>query len=329
MHILVTGACGFLGRKLIEALLARGQLVGPSGEATPVSRIIATDILPEPAGVPADERVSYQAGDISDPEFVALLFADNPGSVFHLAALVSGGAEQDFDAGMKANLTGTIHLLEAARRTGACPRFVFTSSIATYGGNLPEVVFDEYHLTPESSYGVQKAIGELLVNDYTRKDFVNGRSFRLPIIAIRPGGANTAASSWASAIVREPLSGVEYACPVAPEDRGFLLSPLKVIEGLIVGHDAPDEAWGRNRSVTMAGLSCTARELVEALARVAGARVAERVRWQPDHFVRGIITTWPTQFSLDKASRIGLEADASIDDIVAQYVRDYSVQTSL
>ncbi|WP_457661157.1 NAD-dependent epimerase/dehydratase family protein [Sinorhizobium medicae] len=134
MHILVTGACGFLGRRLIEALLARGQLAGTSGEATPVSQIVATDIFPEPAGLPADERVFYQAGDICDPEFVARLFAAKPGSVFHLAALVSGGAEQDFDAGMKANLTGTIHLLEAARQTGVSPRFVFTSSIATYGG---------------------------------------------------------------------------------------------------------------------------------------------------------------------------------------------------
>lgn len=322
MHVLVTGACGFLGGRLIEALLAQGQLVGTSGEAVPVSRIVATDILPEPVGLAEDERVSYQGGDISDPEFGTLLFAENPESVFHLAALVSGGAEQDFDAGMKANLTGTLHLLEAARRTGACPRFVFTSSIATYGGDLPEVVSDEYHLTPESSYGVQKAIGELLMNDYTRKGFVNGRSFRLPIIAVRPGGANTAASSWASAIIREPLNGVDYACPVAPEDRGFLLSPSKVIEGLIVGHDAPDEAWGRDRSVMMAGLSCTAKELVEALARVAGDRFARRVQWKPDPFVRNIITTWPTQFSLEKAMRIGLKADASIDALVADYIED-------
>ncbi|WFU49125.1 D-erythronate dehydrogenase [Sinorhizobium terangae] len=307
---------------MIEALLAQGSLVGASGKVAPISRIVATDILVEPTGLPADERVSYRGGDISDPEFVALLFADNPESVFHLAALVSGGAEQDFDAGMRANLTGTIHLLEAARRTGGCPRFVFTSSIATYGGDLPEIVSDEYHITPESSYGVQKAIGELLVNDYTRKGFINGRSLRLPIIAVRPGGANTAASSWASAIIREPLNGVDYACPVAPEDRGFVLSPLKAIEGLIVGHDAPDEAWGRNRSVMMAGLSCTAKDLVDALARVAGTPVANRVRWQPDPFVRGIVTTWPTQFSLRKASRIGLEADASIDDIVIQYMGD-------
>ncbi|WP_457661174.1 hypothetical protein [Sinorhizobium medicae] len=190
------------------------------------------------------------------------------------------------------------------------------------------MVSDEHQVTPESSYGVQKAIGELLVNDYTRKGFINGRSFRLPIIAIRPGGANSAASSWASAIIREPLSGVEYTSPVAADDRGFLLSPLKVIEGLIVGHDAPDEAWGRNRSVMMAGLSCTAKDLVDALQRVAGARVAERVRWQPDPFVRKIITTWPTQFTLDKASRIGLEADASIDNIVTQYMAEHSMEMS-
>ncbi|CAH2405022.1 D-erythronate dehydrogenase [Mesorhizobium escarrei] len=324
MHVVVTGACGFLGIKLIEAIVAQGHLIGADGRAQPISRIVAADILSKPFGLPADGRISYHSGDIFDSEFVASLFAERPESIFHLAALVSGGAERDFDSGMKANLTGTTNVLEAARRTAVCPRFVFTSSVAAYGGDLPEIVSDEYHLTPESSYGVQKAVGELLVNDYTRKGYIDGRSLRLPIIAVRPEGANTAVSSWASAIIREPLSGVDYACPVAPEDRGFILSPRKVIEGLIVGHEASNDVWGRNRSVMMAGLSCTAGELVDALSRIAGAKVAKRVNWSPDPFVRNIITSWPTRFSLEKARRIGLEADPSVDDIVTQYVKDHA-----
>ncbi len=323
MRIMVTGACGFLGAKLITEILDRGSLVGSEEDSVPISQILATDILPQPAGLPEDDRIVYRSGDLANPEFVGSLFSEPSQSIFHLASLVSGGAEQDFDAGMKANLAGTMHILDAARRTGIRPRLVFTSSIAAYGGDLPSMISDEQQLTPESSYGIQKAIGELLVNDYTRKGYINGRSLRLPIIAVRPGSANSATSSWASAIVREPLNGVAYACAVAPEDRGFLLSPRKAIDGLILGHNSPDHVWGRDRSVMMSGLSCTAGELVEALGRVAGASVSQLVSWHPDPFVRRIITSWPTRFSLQKATRIGLSADASIDSIVSQYIEDY------
>ena len=320
MRVLVTGAQGYLGRKLVTALLERGELAGPGGPPERIDSLLLTDMAPSaPQG---DTRLRYLGGDIADPAFVATLFAEAPQSVFHLAALMSAGAETAFEAGYQANLHGTLHLLEAARRAGNRPRFVFSSTIATYGGELPEIVPDAQRSTPQSSYGTQKAIGELLVNDYSRRGFVDGRSLRLPIIAVRGGAPSTATSAWASDIVREPLGGKAYASPVAPGDRGYLLSPRRCIEGLIAGHDSAAELWGKDRSVMMAGLACTASDLVAAVARAVGQSVADRVTWRPDPFIRNIVTTWPTAFRLEKARRIGLLADASVDEIVRNYLED-------
>lgn len=320
MRVLVTGAEGYLGRKLVAALLERGELAGPSGKPEQIDSLVLTDMAPSAAH--SDPRVRYISGDIADPGFVATLFAEPPDSVFHLAALMSAGAETAFEAGYAANLHGTLHLLESARRAGNSPRFVFSSTIATYGGDLPAIVPDAQRSTPQSSYGTQKAIGELLVNDYSRRGFVDGRSLRLPIIAVRGGAPSTATSAWASDIVREPLSGNIYASPVEPGDHGYLLSPRRCIEGLIVGHDSAAELWGKDRSVMMAGLACTASDLVAAVARVVGQSAADRVKWKPDPFIRNIVTTWPTAFTLEKAQRIGLLADASVDEIVRNYLED-------
>lgn len=324
MRVLVTGAEGYLGRKLVRALLQRNTLAGPSGKPEAIDHILLTDMAPAMAGPASDSRIAYLGGDIADPAFAAKLFEDRPNAVFHLAALMSSGAEKLFEAGYQANLHGTIHLLEAARRAGNVPRFIFTSTIATFGGELPDLVLDTQRQTPQSSYGTQKAIGELLVNDYSRRGYIDGRSLRLPIIAVRGGAPSTATSAWASDIVREPLSGNAYASPVEPGDRGYLLSPRRCIEGLITGHDSPAEAWGRDRAVMMAGLACSAADLVAAVARIGGQAAADLVRWQPDPFIRNIVTTWPSAFRLDKATRIGLVADASVDEIVRNYVEDDS-----
>ncbi len=322
MRVLVTGADGYLGRKLVDALVRRGELVGPSGDREPIAQIVRTDMAGTPGGTLDDPRLTYVSGDIADPAFVDGLFAEPPDAVFHLAALMSGGAEKAFETGYRANLHGTLHLLEAARRAGNVPRFVFTSTIATYGGDLPDIVPESQRLTPQSSYGTQKAIGELLVNDYSRRGFVDGRSLRLPIIAVRGGAPSTATSAWASDIVREPLSGRRYVSPVLPDDSGFLLSPRRAIEGLIIGHDSAAESWGRDRSVMMAGLACSAAELVAAVERAGGQKAADLVEWRADPFIRDIVTTWPTSFRLEKARRIGLAADASVDEIVRNYVED-------
>jgi nucleoside-diphosphate-sugar epimerase len=322
MRVLVTGGEGYLGRKLVNALVGRGELVGPSGTTEPIDHILLTDMAPATAAPLADSRLSYLGGDIADPAFVENLFAEPPQAIFHLAALMSGGAEKAFEAGYKANLHGTLHLLEAARRAGNVPRFVFTSTIATFGGELPDLVLDTQRQTPQSSYGTQKVIGELLVSDYTRRGFIDGRSLRLPIIAVRGGAPSTATSAWASDIVREPLLGHAYASPVLPTDRGYLLSPRRAIEGLIIGHESAAERWGGDRSVMMAGLACSAADLVAAVGRQGGSAAAELVEWTPDPFIRDIVTTWPTAFRLDKATRIGLAPDASVDEIVRNYIED-------
>lgn len=324
MRVLVTGAEGYLGRKLVRALLDRGELVGPGGRLEPISSMLLTDMAPAPSAAQGDGRIRYSGGDIGDAEFAASLFADPPQAVFHLAALMSGGAEKDFEAGYRANLHGTLNLLEAARLCGQAPRFVFSSTIASYGGELPAVVQDNQRQTPQSSYGTHKVIGELLVNDYTRRGYVDGRSPRLPIIAVRGGAPSTATSAWASDIVREPLSGRRYVSPVLPQDRGYILSPRRTIEGLILGHDSDASLWGTDRSVMMAGLACSAGELVSAVERAAGSAAVRLVEWHADPFIRDIVNTWPTAFTLEKARRIGLAADESVDEIVRNYLEDDS-----
>ena len=321
MQVVITGGLGFLGRRLASFLLARGTLADRSGVQRAISRIVLVDIAIG-AAAPTDSRISLRIGDIADADFVDSLELDNADSVFHLAALVSGGAEADFAAGYSANLFGTWNLLEAIRLGGSMPRLVFASSVAAYGGELPGIVADDQCMLPESSYGVQKVMGELLVNDLSRRGYLDGRSVRLPIIAIRPGPANTALSGWASALVREPVNGRDYACPVAPTDRGFLLSPRRAVEGIVLAHDSDADLWGRDRTVMMAGTSCTAGEIVEALGRVVGQAAADRISWHPDDLTRRVITSWPTRFTNEKARRIGLLPDSSIDEIVRNYVEE-------
>lgn len=320
MNVLITGAFGFLGRKLVGKLLERGELLDGTGKLQTIGRIVLSDI--DAAARPAldDPRLQVVCGDLGDASFVEKLVTSDLSAVFHLGSLVSGGAEQDFSLGMSANFLGTWHVLEACRKSGATPRLVFTSSVAAYGGKLPSIITDDQRLTPQSSYGAQKAIGELLVAEYTRKGYIDGRSVRLPIIAIRPGKANTATSSWASAIIREPLAGEPYVCPLDPSDTAFLLSPGMAIKGLVLAVESDPHFWGDDRAVMMAGLACTPRDLVDALARIAGPEVAARVQWGDDRIIRAIVNSWPSNFSLEKASLIGFRADPSIDSIIQDYI---------
>lgn len=320
MDILITGASGFLGRRLTARLLEIGRLRDSAGDIRPIDKIILSDIETSMREGLDDPRLEMIQGDLGDASFVDGLVTPAVSTIFHLGSLVSGGAEQDFVLGMNANFMGTWNVLDASRKAGAAPKVVFTSSIAAYGGKLPPILQDDQRLTPESSYGVQKAIGELLVAEFTRKGYVDGRSVRLPIIAVRPGKANTATSSWASAIIREPLAGEDYVCPVGPSDSAFLLSPKKAIEGLIVAHDTDAELWGNDRSVMMAGLTCTPQQMVDALERAAGREVASRVRWGDDPFIRTIVNSWPNTFSLEKATRLGFQRDSSVDAIVQDYI---------
>lgn len=320
MRVLITGGAGFLGQRLLHALLDRGSLTGPDRQPRRIDRIVVLDAV-APA-VPADPRVVALTGDVADETLLDSVIDRETTSIFHLAAVVSGGAEADFDLGMRVNLTATQMLLGTCRRRGHVPTVVFASSVAVYGGTLPDVVTDATALTPQSSYGTQKAIGELLINDYSRRGFVDGRALRLPTISVRPGRPNLALSSFASGIIREPLNGEIAVCPVAPETPLWLLSPATVIEAMIVGHDLDAARLGTNRSVILPGLTVTAGEMVAALARVAGPDVAARVRWERDPKVERVAATWPGRLDDSRARALGFPADSDFDAIIARYIAE-------
>jgi nucleoside-diphosphate-sugar epimerase len=320
MHIVITGGAGFLGSRLAAEVLRRGRLTGVDGSEREVTRITLLDLFP--ARGFDDPRVVVKVGDVADPAVLADAIAPDVESIFHLAAVVSAQAEAEFDLGMRINLDATRLVLERARHNGNRPRIVFTSSVAVFGGHLPAKVPDSTPPLPQSSYGTEKAIGELLVNDYSRRGFVDGRALRMPTISVRPGAPNKAASSFASGIIREPLDGKQAVCPVAPETVMWLMSPRKAIEGLLHGHEIDGAALGPTRSVNMPGLSITASEMVASLQRVAGKEAAARVRWQLDPSLNRIVSSWPGDFATLRADALGFERDGSFDDIVRAYIAD-------
>jgi nucleoside-diphosphate-sugar epimerase len=320
MKVVITGGAGFLGQRLARRLLQRGTLCGPSGAQENIDRITLLDVVA--ADGIDDPRIEMVAGDIANAAVLGAVIDSRTTSVFHLAAVVSGQAEQDFELGMRVNLDAGRLLLDACRSTGNKPRVLFTSSVAVYGGDLPEVVTDTTALNPRSSYGTQKAIGELLLVDYTRKGFVDGRVARLPTISVRPGRPNKAASSFASGIIREPLNGEAAICPVAGTTRLWLLSPRRAIECLIAMHDVSDAALGINRIVNMPGLSVSVDEMIAALRTVGGEAAVRQVTWHRDATVEGIVGSWPGAWDATRALTLGMYADASFEAIVRAYVED-------
>lgn len=316
MRVLITGGAGFIGKKLAQRLLQSGQLLGRGIERVTLFDVAHAD------GLPADAHLEMRTGDITRPGVLLDLLRPGYDAVYHLAAVVSGAAEADFDLGYAVNLDGTRHLLQAVRAFDRKPRLVFASSLAVFGGEVPEVVRDDTHLAPQTSYGAQKAMGELLVADYHRKGMLDGRSLRLPTIVVRPGKPNRAASTWASSIFREPLAGQEAVCPVAEDAAMYVLSPRRVVDALVHAMELPSEALGMNRSVTLPGRTFTVAEMVESLRRVAGEKVVQRIRWEPDPLVRKIVAGWPSRFETRRAERLGFSADASLDEIVRQHIED-------
>ncbi len=322
MNVLITGGAGFLGLQLARLLLKRGT-VKLDGRAIAFERLTLLDVA-APQGLD-DARVRVVTGDLSDPAVLAQAIDTDTGIIFHLAAVVSGQAEADFELGMRVNLDASRALLETCRQRGHKPRVLFTSSVAVYGGELPPVVQDDTALNPQSSYGVQKAIGELLLSDYSRRGFVDGRVLRLPTISVRPGKPNAAASSFASGIIREPLAGVEANCPVAPDTPLWLLSPRAAVTALVNGIELDGERLGNRRVVNLPGLSVTAAGMVEALRRVAGDAVADRVTWQRDERVEKIVGTWPAAWNAERALSLGFQSDTSFDDVIRAYMEDAGV----
>ena len=319
MHILVTGAAGMIGRKLTARLVKDRALHGQTIEA-----LTLVDVIPpeRPGGFAG--RAELSVADLSTPGEADKAVAPRPGVIFHLAAIVSGEAETDFDKGYRINLDGTRALLEAVRKVGDGyrPRVVFTSSIAVFGAPFPAAIPDEFNLTPLTSYGTQKAICELLLADYTRRGFLDGVAIRLPTISVRPGKPNRAASGFFSGIIREPLAGTEAVLPVDESVRHWHASPRAAVSFLIHAAGLTSEQLGPRVALTMPGVCCTVGEQIEALARVAGDKVAARIRREPDPMIARIVAGWPSRFDPRRALALGFACERSFDDIIRIHIAD-------
>ena len=325
MKVVITGGAGFIGLRLARRILEVGKLHGPSGKLEPVDQVTLFDVV-TPAVRPADldVRAKFVSGEISDRDAVFKLIDRPDIAVFHLASIVSGGAEQDFDLALKVNLDGHLHVLEALRRLGSKPRYVFSSSIATYGGAaVPKHVGDITRHTPQTTYGMTKSVGELLVNDYTRKGFIDGRSARLSTVIVRPGKPNAAASSFVSAVIREPLSGVDYVLPVGLETTMPVVGYRTVVDGIIALYETDGARLGDDRALNLPNISVTVADMIASLKRVAGARKLGDISVKIDPFVAPIVAGWPTHVDAARAESLGLPKDSGLDPIIAAYISDY------
>lgn len=313
MKIVVTGGAGFLGARVIRRLLAAKDA---GGGAVDFDTIVSIDLAPTPV---VDPRVTSVTGSIADPALFDEHIDADVVAIFHLAAVLSGGSEEDFDLAYDINVTATRHLLEAARRHGAVPRVVFTSSLAVFGGELPAVVADAQAVQPESTYGTVKAIGELLVNEYSRKGYIDGRVCRVPTISVRPGQPNSAASSFASGIIREPLAGIASSVPVPTDTRMWLSSPNVAVANLTRMLEVAPEDLPVWRVVNLPGLTVTVEEMLQVLTRVGGQSVRDLVSVRLDQRIIDIVGTWPQEFDVSAARALGFHADESFEAIVRQY----------
>jgi nucleoside-diphosphate-sugar epimerase len=324
VKVVITGGVGFLGRTLARRLIERGELTGPSGAPEPIDSLVLLDAVapPEPFDWLKDGG-ALVIGDISDPELARSAVDRDDVSVFHLASMVSGGCEVDFDGALRVNLDGGRAVLEACRARAGRPRLVFSSSIAAFGGpGMSEVVSDTTKLTPETTYGMTKAICELLVNDYTRKGFLDGRSARLPTVVIRPGRPNAAASSWVSGVFREPLNGEECVLPVEATTSVPLSGYRTIVENLIRLHEVDGGDLGADRALNLPALDVTAAEMIEALRRSAD-RPLGPIEIRPDPFVMGIYRGWAQRSSFARATALGLARDTGLDSIIHAYIEDF------
>ena len=317
MHILVTGAAGMLGRKLTERLVRDGGLNGQQ-----IDKLTLLDVVPPTNPTSFAGKTDMVAADLSMPGKAARAIEDRPDIIFHLAGVVSGEAELDFDKGYRVNLDGTRALLEAIRASGDGyrPRVVYTSSIAVFGAPFPESIPDDFHLTPLTSYGAQKAIGEALLADYTRRGFCDGVGIRLPSIVVRPGKPNKAASGFFSGIIREPLAGVEAALPVSETVVHTHASPRAAIGFLMHAAGLAGDALGARINLSMPGVCCTVAEQIASLRRIAGERVAARIRRAHDPLVARIVDGWPQRIEARRARELGFKAESSFDEIVRIHI---------
>jgi len=326
MNLLITGGSGFLGARLARTLLQQGALSVAGATGRDITSITLTDRAPPPADLAADPRVRHVGGDLLELASSRQLPAAGTDVVFHLAVAVSGECEADFDLGMRSNFAATHALLEACRGLGSKPVFVFASSLAVFGKQpgraLPEPITDDTLPTPQSSYGIQKFIGEQLVADYARKGFITGRSTRLMTVSVRPGRPNGAASGFFSGMVREPLAGVRAQVPVSPQTPVALASPTRTVEGLVRAAEAGDAEWGPLTALNLPSLRTTVGEMAAALEKVGGREATSLLDWTPDPAIERLVSTWPGDIRWERARGLGLGADASFEQVVRDYVRE-------
>ncbi|WP_221625848.1 D-erythronate dehydrogenase [Rothia nasimurium] len=313
MDIVITGGAGFLGTQLIKTLL---HLKDSAIEPIDFDGIVAVDLV---AASVEDARVRSMVGDISDPGFIESVITSDTAVIYHLAAVLSGGSANNFDGAMSINVDATRLLLERARVVGVTPKFIFTSSLAVFGGALPDVVPASWGIHPDSTYGATKAIGELLVNEYTRKGYIDGLVCRLPTISVRPGVPNSAASSFASGIIREPLNGIDATCPVPHTTLMWLSSPQTVVSNLVHALSVPAQQLPSWRVLNIPGISVTVGGMLESLQRVAGEAVRSLVTDELNPAVADIVCTWPGAFDVSQELALGFIADSSFDDVIMQY----------
>lgn len=320
MHVLIIGAAGMVGRKLTAKLLATGSVAGQTISAMTLHDVIMPD-RPQGASFP----VTVTDGDLSVQGEAERLITHRPGIIFHLAAIVSGEAEADFDKGYRINFDGTRYLFDAIRAANYCPRIVFTSSIAVFGAPFPDEIGDEFFHTPLTSYGTQKAIGELLLADYTRKGIFDGVGIRLPTIVVRPGKPNLAASGFFSNIIREPLNGEPAVLPVSRDVVHWMASPRSATGFLLHAAGLDGDLIGPRRNLTMPGLAMTVGGMIDALRSVAGDACAALIREQPDDTIMGIVAGWPRRFDASRALGLGFEAETRFEDIITAHLEDEGI----
>jgi D-erythronate 2-dehydrogenase len=310
MKIVITGGGGFLGRRLAGALLADPK----------VSKLVLADVAPIQQ-FSADKRIDLRATDLADPRGAEAV-VEGADVIFHLAAVVSGQAETDFDLGMRVNVDATRVLLEAARAAGRRPRFVFSSSLAVFGPTFPEAITEWTAVRPQSSYGAEKAIVELLIGEYSRRGFVDGRVLRLPTICVRPGAPNAAASSFVSGIIREPLHGEEAVCPVGRDLELWLSSPRTAVANLVHGALLGPEALGLQRIVNLPGITVTVDAMIAALEKVAGPEVSSRIVFEEVPAVKRIVSSWPSRFDVSRATSLGFGRDPDFESLIRGFLAD-------
>lgn len=322
MRIVVTGAAGFIGRMVVQALDA-AQTVMLDGQARRVSAILAVDIAAEPLAdlAAACRRVHPLHGGLGDAAVLTRIVSDAPDLVIHLAAVVSGQAEADWDLGMSVNLQGTLALIEACRRMARPPVFVFSSSVAVFSCAANDTIPEDALPAPRSSYGTQKLMGELLVRDATRRGILRGRSLRFPTISIRPGAPNRAASSFASGILREPLAGLPATLPVGRDLRLHLASPDKALDYTLRACALDQAALGADTTLTLPGITVTVGEMIDTLARIAGPDVAARITPTPDPAIAAIVASWPGEILCPRARALGFVPNSGIAELITEHQR--------